>query len=89
MNEKYSYEIKPELNDALKKIAKKNKQLFDAAMKKILQLTEKPELGKSLKYTLKGVKRVHIGHFVLMYEIDYKLHKLSFLKLEHHDKAYK
>ena len=57
-------------------------------MKKILQLAEKPYLGKPLRGELKGRRRVHIGHFVLTYGIDEKEHKVIFLNLSHHDEAY-
>jgi len=57
-------------------------------MKKILQLAEKPYLGKPLRGELKSRRRVHIGHFVLTYGIDEKEHKVIFLNLSHHDEAY-
>ncbi|HID26235.1 MAG TPA: type II toxin-antitoxin system RelE/ParE family toxin [Methanosarcinales archaeon] len=53
-------------------MAKRNKTLYTAVEKKMLQITENPYLGKLLKKVLKGKRRVHIGHFVLIYEIDEK-----------------
>ena len=55
----------------------------------MVQITENPYLGKPLTGVLKGKRREHIGHFVLIYEIDEKEHKVIFLEFAHHDDAYK
>jgi mRNA-degrading endonuclease RelE of RelBE toxin-antitoxin system len=54
-----------------------------------LQIAENPTIGKSLRNVLKGKKRLHIGHFILIYEVDDKEKKVTFIEFEHHDKAYK
>ena len=54
--------------------------------KKIERLCEFPELGKPLRNVLKGKRRVHVNHFVLIYEINEN--KIIFLDFEHHDCAY-
>ncbi len=55
----------------------------------MLKICENPRVGKPLRYALRGIWRVHIGSFVLMYEIDDKNRKVIFLKFAHHDDAYK
>ncbi len=85
----YIFEIKEGLEKSLQKLAKKDKQLYEAVTKKILQIAENPTIGKPLKNVLKGKKRVHIGHFVLIYEVNDKEGKVTFLEFDHHDKAYK
>ena len=85
----YIFEIKKGLEKSLQKLAKKDRQLYEAVTKKILQIAENPTIGKSLRNVLKGKKRVHIGHFVLIYEVDDKKEKVTFIEFEHHDKAYK
>jgi YafQ family addiction module toxin component len=85
----YIFEIKKGLEKSLRKLAKKDRQLYEAVTKKILQIAENPTVGKSLRNVLKGKRRVHIGHFVLIYEVDDKEEKVTFIEFEHHDKAYK
>ena len=85
----YSFEIKEELEKTLQKLARKDKKNYEAITKKMLQIAGNPEIGKPLRNILKGKKRVHIGHFVLIYEVDDKAKKVSFLEFEHHDKAYR
>lgn len=69
--------------------SKLNKSLKEQVDKKIRKVCEFPEVGKPLRNVLKGKRRVHIGHFVLIYEIDEEVKKIIFLNFEHHDKAYK
>ncbi len=85
----YLYEIKPQLEKSLQKLAKKDKRYYESVVRKILQIADNPEIGKPLRNVLKGKRRVHIGHFVLIYEVDEKEKKISFLDFEHHDDAYK
>jgi YafQ family addiction module toxin component len=84
----YEYEVKDRLSKKLRKIAKKDCVLYVAIMKKILQVAENPYLGKPLHGKLKGKRRVHIGHFVLIYGIDEKERVVIFLDFTHHDEAY-
>ncbi|RJQ39870.1 MAG: type II toxin-antitoxin system RelE/ParE family toxin [Nitrospiraceae bacterium] len=85
----YSFEIKDELEKSLRKLAKRDNQLYEAATKKILQIAENPVIGKPLRNVLKGKKRVHIGHFVLIFSVDDKERKVTFLEFDHHDNVYK
>ena len=84
----YSYEISPQLNEILKKLAKRNKVIYERIQKQIIKIAENPKQGKPLRNILKGKWRVQIGPFVLMYRIDENQHKVIFLEFEHHDKAY-
>jgi YafQ family addiction module toxin component len=85
----YSFEIKDELEKSLRKLAKRDNQLYEAVTKKILQIAENPAIGKPLRNVLKGKKRVHIGHFVLIFSVDDKERKVTFLEFDHHDNVYK
>jgi mRNA-degrading endonuclease RelE of RelBE toxin-antitoxin system len=84
----YTFEIKEGLEKSLQRLAKKDKQLYEAVTRKILHIAENPAIGKPLRNILKGKKRVHIGHFVLIYEVNNRERKVIFLEFEHHDKAY-
>lgn len=85
----YSFEIKEGLEKSLRKLAQKDKRHYQSVVKKILQIAGNPEMGKPLRNVLKGRKRVHVGHFVLIYEVDEKNKRVIFLDFEHHDRAYK
>ena len=85
----YEYEIKGKLDKKLRKMAKRERILYRATVKKIEQIAENPYLGKPLRGLLTGKRRIHIGHFVLIYEVDEKGHKVAFLDFAHHDEAYK
>lgn len=84
----HTFEIKEDLEKSLQKLAKKDKKLYESVMKKILQIAYSPDIGKPLRNVLKGKRRVHVGHFVLIYSVDDNEKKVTFLDFEHHDKAY-
>ncbi|MFH1773919.1 MAG: hypothetical protein ABH874_03045 [Methanobacteriota archaeon] len=48
----YDIEIEGELEKNLKKLQKRGKTLYAALFKKILQLSEKPHIGRPLKNVL-------------------------------------
>lgn len=68
------------------KFLKKDKTLSDRVEKKVLEILENPEHYKPLRNVLKGKRRVHIGHYVLLYEIDRNY--VVFHRFQPHDKAY-
>ena len=85
----FNIRIENELEKKMIKLKKKDKILYTALYKKVLQLMENPYLGKPLRNVLKNKRRVHIGPFVLIYEINEKEKEIVLLKFEHHDKVYK
>jgi len=89
--DKRPYDIVPDpkLEEKLKKLKKKAFVVYLRIVKQMLKISENPHLGKPLKFPLAGLRRVHVGPFVLTYEINEKDHKVSILKFEHHDEAYK
>ena len=85
----YSFIMRPELDENLKKIKKKNSVLFERIGKKIEEIVQNPERYKPLRYDMKGIRRVHLDPFVLSFTIIESENRVEFLKVEHHDKAYK
>jgi len=85
------YEIKPSLFGKLTKISKKDKKRYEAIIKKINEIinSDNPEHYKNLRHDMKHSKRVHIGHFVLVFSYDKNKDFISFEDYEHHDKVYK
>lgn len=84
----YKVESSDSVLDSLSKLAKKDKVRYEYVKKKIEQLSENPYLGKPLRNILKGAWRVHIGSFVMVYEIFENKHIVRLLKFAHHDEAY-
>ena len=86
----YSYEIKPCLKDILKRLFKRNRVLYEQVLKKIEEVANSDNIEhyKNLKYNMKDYKRVHVGHFVLVFSFDKTKQIISFDDFDHHDKIY-
>jgi len=84
----YIIQLDTILEKTLDKLKKKDKSLYQRVIHKIIEISENPELGKPLRNVLKGKRRIQVGAFVLFYSIDKKNEVVTFLKFEHHDKAY-
>ena len=85
----YSLEIEEEVFKVFKKLSKKDKTQLEAVNKKIDQILADPFQFKPLKHPLEGLRRVHIGSFVLIYEVIENQKTVKVLKYKHHDEAYK
>ena len=86
----YGYRLEEGLVSILEKASKKDKRLYEAAMKKMKDIAEHPHHFKPLRHDLKGRRRVHIEKsFVLTFKIDEEDKMVVFLDLRHHDKVYK
>ena len=86
----YSYEYSEKLKKILKKLFKKDKQLYQRVMKKINEVINSGDVEhyKNLRHNMKDSKRVHIGHFVLVFQHDKEKDLLKFDDFDHHDKIY-
>lgn len=87
----YSYEIKPNLQNIMKKLYKKDNQTRERILKKIQEIINSGDVEhyKNLRHDLKEFKRVHIGEKVLVFKFDKKNNLISFEDFDHHDKIYK
>ena len=71
------------------KLKKKDPNHYRILIKKIDQIRENPSHDyKDLRYDMKGQKRVHIGHFVLTFEINHKNKTFLFDVCARHDRIY-
>jgi mRNA-degrading endonuclease RelE of RelBE toxin-antitoxin system len=86
----YDFIVSDNLRRNLKKISKKDKILFDKILKKINEIVNSDDIEhyKNLKYSLKDSKRVHIGHFVLIFQYDKQSKMILFDSFKHHDQIY-
>ena len=87
----YSYEILPSLQRILNKLSKKDRRLYEQVLKKIEEALTCSDVEhyKNLRYDMKDKKRVHIGHFILVFKIIKGENKIVFMDFDHHDKIYR
>lgn len=81
------FDIKLELKKKLVKLFKKDKTRYEAVMKKIEEVVNSSDIEhyKNLRYDMKDSKRVHIGHFVLVFNYD---KSNDFISFEDYDRHY-
>jgi len=82
----HEFEIKPRLEKKLCKFKRRDTQTYDRIRSKIAEVIQNPGHYKPLSYDLKGLRRAHIGHFVLLFYIEGNI--VNFVDYEHHDKAF-
>lgn len=79
-----------QIENSLRKIKKKDPKLFDNVEKKIKQIINSDSDSinhfKNLKKPLNYLKRVHVGSFVLTFQV--KNDSIIFEDFVHHDQAY-
>ena len=86
----YSDVYSEEITKKLSKIKKKDTKHYQNIRNKMdFVLANPSHRYKDLHHDLKGLKRVHIGHFVLVFKIDDINKIVSFEDYDHHDKIYK
>tara|TARA_Y100000310_G_scaffold342016_1_gene443344 strand:+ start:1363 stop:1632 length:270 start_codon:yes stop_codon:yes gene_type:complete len=86
----HKFEIKPELYKKLVKLSKKDVNTYEAVMKKVDEVVDSYDTGhyKNLRYNMKDSKRIHVGHFVLVFSYDKSNDFISFEDFDHHDNIY-
>ncbi len=87
----YNYGYSDKLKEILEKLSKKDKSLYEQVLKKIEEVINSlnAEHYKNLKFPMNEFKRVHIGHFVLIFRFDKQNKMIYFEDFDHHDKVYK
>ncbi|MBW3013995.1 hypothetical protein KY335_02030 [Candidatus Woesearchaeota archaeon] len=72
------------------KLKKKDPIQYSIALKKMDKIIANPSHRyKDLHHSMKGIKRVHIGHFVLIFRIDHEKQTIIFEDYDHHDNIYR
>ncbi|MEK6860887.1 MAG: hypothetical protein AABY07_02850 [Nanoarchaeota archaeon] len=86
----YADSYSEEITKKLSKLKKKDSKHYEIVRKKMDWILANPEHRyKDLHYSMKGLKRIHIGHFILAFKIDHENKIVSFEDYDHHDKIYK
>ena len=87
----YNFDVSENLEKILNKLSKKDKDLYNQILKKIDEVihSENVEHYKNLRYNMKDSKRVHIGHYVLIFQYIKEKNLILFDDFNHHDTIYK
>ncbi len=87
----HNSKISKHLQEVMRKLSKKDKSIYEQILKKIDEIKKcyDVEHYKNLRYNLKDSKRVHIGHFVLVFQYDKITDTLNFDDFDHHDVIYR
>ncbi len=84
----YELEIEGSCEASVRKKCKKDVVLQEALSKKIKQILANPHVFKPLRAPLANTRGVHVGSFVLIYDVDERRKVVRLLKFAHHDEAY-
>jgi mRNA-degrading endonuclease RelE of RelBE toxin-antitoxin system len=72
-----------------KKLRKKDSAQFEALSGKVAEILENPQQFKPLRSPMQHMRRVHVGSFDLVYDIDEARKVVTVRRYEHHDTVYK
>lgn len=84
----YSLEIEEQVSKTFKKLLRKDRKQLEAVNKKIEQILLDPLQFKPLRHPLEGLRRVHVGSFVIIYQVIENPQTVRVIKYAHHDEAY-
>jgi YafQ family addiction module toxin component len=87
----YNYKTSKNLDIILERLLRKDKNLYEQLIKKINEIINSYDVEhyKNLREDLKDFKRVHVGHFVLIFKFIKNENKIAFVDFDHHDNIYK
>ena len=85
----YKDSYSEELVKKLAKLKKKDPVEYLQLRKKMDSILADPQSSyKFLRHDMKGLNRVHLGHFVLVFKIDHQQQIVFFEDYDHHDEIY-
>ncbi|MBU3957719.1 MAG: type II toxin-antitoxin system RelE/ParE family toxin [Nanoarchaeota archaeon] len=82
----YSVIFSDEAKELLKRLKKKDNVFLERINKAIKEIAQNPEHYKPLRNIMKGKRRKHIGHFVLIFSFQNNI--VCIESVAHHDNAY-
>ncbi len=78
-----------EITKKVVKLKKKDNTQYIQVRKKMDFILANPShVYKFLTHDMKGLNRVHVGHFVLVFMVDHQNKMISFEDYDHHDIVY-
>ena len=84
----YKKVIKEKLDRYLNKLEKRNPELIKELDNKIDEILLNHYHYKPLRWPMQNQRRVHIGRYVLVFQINEADETVEFLRFKHHDEAY-
>ena len=85
--DRYVLVVSPHFERILKQLKRKKLTLLSDLEKQIVKILREPAIGKPLRNVLRNYRRVHVGSFVLIYEI--QGNEVRLIDFGHHDRIYK
>lgn len=85
----YFLEVVEKVDKIFKKIQKNDSVQFESLSRKVGEILENPQKYKPLRSPMQHMRRVHVGAFVLVYDIDEARKVVTIRRYEHHDNVYK
>lgn len=85
----YELKLSDKVIEKFHKMEKKEKKQLEIINKKVLEIRENPHRFKPLGNIMKGFRRVHFGHYVLIFSLDEKSKKVVLEDYDHHDNIYR
>jgi len=87
----HNSQVSEHLQEIMQKLSKKDKSLYEQLLKKIEEIKKSYDIShyKNLKHNMKDSKRVHVGHFVLIFQYNSVTDTINFDDFDHHDFVYK
>ena len=82
----YIIEFSSQFEKSIKKLKKKDIELYKQIQKKLIDIVQNPDRYKTLRNVFAGYRRLHFGPFVLIYKIEKNVVRI--ISLDHHDQAY-
>jgi YafQ family addiction module toxin component len=83
----YKADFSDEFLKIARKLKKKDMKVFERLKSKIREILSNPEHYKPLKGEMKGLRRAHLGSFVIIFKIEGEY--VRFITFKHHDEAYR
>ncbi len=84
----YTIVPNPDVEITFRRMRKKDAARFEQLVKKLRELGENPEIGKPLHQPMQGLRRLHIGHYVLTYKFEKKKGQITLVDYAHHNRVY-
>lgn len=83
----YKIEYVESVKDDLKSISKSDKERIKKAIEKKLA-TNPIEFGKPLQYSLKGLRRLRVGNYRIIFKIEEEEQSVLIVKIGHRKEVY-
>jgi YafQ family addiction module toxin component len=81
----YALETREHVDKIFKKLAKRNPSEMESIVKKLQEILEDPHRFKPMHFPLAGLRRAHLGSFVILFSVDEQRKTVILEDYEYHD----